>query len=253
MDIPEICLHICRYLSDYDVIPFLSIRKNLHLLKNKIYYYDCHEYIKVKNLLYFNNFMNIHTTSYLSNHLPMHLKHLIIRRGKTSNIGNVVFPEGLEKLDMRNVTYNYIPFEFPKSLKCLMLPINYGYQQTFNNIALKKIGLSSYTYSMMFNIIPKTINKIVLYGTCYLNKYTISDNITNITNITIKIFDDIFELDTVIPLSVKYLKIIRISDYALFDIKPLVNRNMTLIINRKYQNKIGKFTHGPDFKVEYFD
>lgn len=251
MDIPEICLHICQYLSDRNVIQFLSIRKNLHPLKNKIYYYDCHEYIKIKDLSYFNNFMNIHTTSYLSNHLPIHLKHLIIKKGNTSDIGNIVFPEGLEKLNMKIVSYDYFSFEFPKSLKCLMMPLGYDYQQkqTFYDMTLEKIGVSSFAFSFIYNKIPKTINNIILYGTCFLDKYMISDNITKIT---IEFADNISELDAIIPPCVKYLKIKEIVCCPL-DINPFINRDITLVLNRKYKNIIEKITHSPDFKVKYFD
>jgi len=70
----DLIIQICIYLTDKDKINLLSINKQYHLIKNKIYYIEQIKKCKIINLFYYDNFINIICSNLIN--FPKNIKYL---------------------------------------------------------------------------------------------------------------------------------------------------------------------------------
>src|SRR5579872_3691428 len=116
-------IYTMSFLNDYDKILFLSLCKNLHLLKDKIYYCDKVNIYKIHDIWYFDRFTNITRYSpdvdyyYYKPKLPKSINHLIFSNnfsGKNMIKGRI--PNSITHLTFGNLFNDDIKDCIPNSV-----------------------------------------------------------------------------------------------------------------------------------------
>ena len=260
MDNPDCCLCICTFLPDYDTVQFLSYCIRMDSLKPKVCFKEQHDYARIKDLPFFDNFLNIRVTDRLIPRFPLRIKSVEFTARFTSDYIDVVFPDSLETIDMRPIVWDSEFPKFPSTLKHLRLPqgtndLNWEFyesrQSPFATLTnLESIQMASLQYHAFGKTLPKHITKITLYNANFLEKGDIGEHITEVEFTT---FCN-YSTDTVndkIPQSVKKLKIRAYYSHCNF-LPAFINRDMCLIVIQSQWEQIEKMQFGPDFRVEYF-
>jgi len=258
MNNPDICLCICDFLADRDAMRFISCNTIINSLRDKILFTDEHQYEKIKDLTYFNNFTMICTYGRISV-LPSNTKSLRMKSGSTSDLINISFPDRIEKIDASGMIWDYEFPKFPSGVKYLALPhifsrgIELKSKLSFlPDTSLEIISMVSWQFTIFAKYLPKSITTLILDGTGSIRMGDIPDHIINVHMISS--YDPVLfrAIDYTIPLSIQYLKI----DAPLClarEITLIADRKLTLVIRREYKHVIEEVSVGPDFKVEYFD
>jgi len=259
MDNPDICLYISQFLPDLDALRFTMCNVMINSLKSKVLFTDTYAYDMIKDLLHFNNFTSITINNNRITKFPLRIKSLTILGNmlSTTNFVNVLFPEGLEHLDMSSMLWNSDFSKIPHTLKSLKMPTHSHltnaedtYKLPFSaaNVNLQQITMSSEQCHIFNKSLPKHLTNLNLYGIFSLRKGDIPDHITSLSIVcgwTER------SLSKLIPLSIRYLTIMD-ADYD-YSFGWIVERNMTLVINKKFESELDAYQWGPDFRVEYFD
>ena len=136
--IEDLIKYICLFLSESDKINYLSISRNMHLLKNTIQYFDKISINKIIKLSYYKQFTNIIWVDNIiipNNSLPLNLAHLTFGRNFNQdikgalplNLTHLTFHgcfnqdiKGALPLNLTNLTFGY---NFNKDIKGA-LPLN---------------------------------------------------------------------------------------------------------------------------------
>src|SRR5579872_1016020 len=89
--IQDIIIYIVSYLKTKKKIKFLSLSRDLHALKDKIYYEDMIDIDKIHNLWYFDKFTNvlIYDTN-ITYKFPMFVTHIIFGPYYNKNVKGLI-------------------------------------------------------------------------------------------------------------------------------------------------------------------
>jgi hypothetical protein len=168
MDNLDICLCICHFLSDGDALRLTLCNIQMNSLKARILFSGAYEYDKIKNLSFVGNFSTVKTKSYTLTTYPSHIKHIVMRGGHTSRFENYIFPESIESINMKHISWNSPMPKFPTTLKHLKLPKSISYVPSIylkqeltldTNVNLQSIGMNFRQCKLFNKCIPKQLEK----------------------------------------------------------------------------------------------
>lgn len=221
MEYPDIVLYICEYLSDNSVIKFLSCSSKTYLLIKKIFFKEFYKLSKVEHLSCYNNLTSIIADKQI-----------------------LVLPINIKNFDIVEIYLNEHICDLPISLEYLKLPNIPIRTSIFStNLKLKTIHTYSSHFYNFHEKVPKSVTKLILYGSNFLEANYIPKHITHL--------EIMFHSENLycykVPDTITHLK-----THSIIDAN-FVKRDMTLVVPIINKDQIESIEHHPNFKVIYFE